>query len=154
LAKYWPTLTKIDGQATAQALRELSPQAELFHFSGHGWATADLGGIHLADGVLTPLTPLQLRKTKLAVLSACFTAAGTNTGLANPDSLVQSLLDAGAGMVLASRWAIDSAATRRWMAVFYAELAQRATPAAALRKANEAMRNEHPYYWAAFQLYR
>lgn len=154
LSQHWPTVIRADSQATAQALRELLPQAELFHFSGHGWATNDLGGVYLADGILTPLTPLRLNRTKLAVLSACFTAAGTNTGLANPDSLVQALLDAGAGTVLASRWAIDSAATRRWMATFYAQLAQRATPAAALEKANKAMRDEHPYYWAAFQIYR
>ena len=158
IATHFPVTALINAQASAEAFRRHFPEADLFHFSGHGWSSPDLGGVYLAGSILTPLTlpSSSLPHLHLVVLSACFTAAGTNTGLANPDSLVTALLDIGAGTVLASRWAIDSAATRRWMSTFYARLAAHDSPAVAARQAQQVTERHyaHPYYWAAFQLYR
>lgn len=93
-----------------------------------------------------------------AVLSACLTGIGEDSGPANNNSLVRSLLDAGVGSVLATRWQVDSAATASLMGDFYRQLGVAESIPEALASAIANLKTHpefsHPYYWAAFQLYQ
>ena len=64
---------------------------------------------------------------------------------------------AGVREVVASRWAVDSSATRDLMLHFYRELCGGKPPALALGLAERAVRlngtTNHPYFWAAFSLF-
>lgn len=164
--KYFPVSVLLTGaDATLQRIEEMNPMPEVFHFSGHGFSNGGHGALVLAgDSIRSPsfLTPerisgMNFRGCRLAVLSACLTATGERQGPSNPESLVHALLMAGAREVVASRWSVDSSATRQLMERFYAELAAGATTPQALRVAANAVRrqpgHEHPYYWAAFQVF-
>jgi hypothetical protein len=64
---------------------------------------------------------------------------------------------AGASSVVASLWKVDDEATAELMKQFYANmLDQHMTPAAALRAAQNSLRQKpqwkSPYYWAAFTI--
>ena len=58
---------------------------------------------------------------------------------------------------LASLWSVDSNATAELMTEFYSSLGAGLSPERALWKAQQLVRQhsgwDHPYYWAAFQLY-
>jgi CHAT domain-containing protein len=156
----FPGSTVLTGKdATLSAVMERLQQADLFHFSGHGYAGASVGGLYLADSLLTSvsLQHASLPACRLAVLSACLTAMGQTKGLSNPDSFVHALLDAGAQTVIASRWSVDSEATTALMSLFYRDLHANHDPAQSLRHASEQLRAypqyAHPYYWGAFQTY-
>jgi len=150
----------IGANATSSAVEQQLANADLFHFSGHGYAGSTVAGLYLSDALLTSvsLQNVSLPRCRLAVLSACFTAVGEDEGLTNPDSLVHALLDAGARTVIASRWNVDSAATATLMSRFYSNLPTSGDPAQALRSASVSLRETpaytHPYYWAAFQTYQ
>jgi CHAT domain-containing protein len=161
VASRFPGAKALTGaDATLDAVRAGIERAGLFHFSGHGYAGPTVGGLYLTGNLLTSgtLQGLSLKSCRLAVLSACLTAKGQTEGLTNPDSLVHALLDAGVQTAVASRWDVDSAATAEWMERFYSDLTVSGDPAQALRHANRLVRAqpryEHPYYWAAFQIYQ
>jgi CHAT domain-containing protein len=109
------------------------------------------------DGILyaSEIASLKLN-ADLVVLSACNTAAagGTRFGGGALEGLADSFFDAGARAVLASHWAVPSAATTRLMTDVFArrgsDLAQ------SLRQAQLAMiaqgSTAHPFHWAAFTL--
>ena len=64
---------------------------------------------------------------------------------------------AGAKRVVASHWKVDDEATGELMGRFYVQmLKENRSPAAALRQAQLAMREQErwraPFYWAAFVL--
>jgi CHAT domain-containing protein len=56
---------------------------------------------------------------------------------------------------VASLWPVDDRITARFMVGFHLALAQGEAPAAALRKAQLTLREQHPhpFHWAAFALY-
>jgi CHAT domain-containing protein len=160
VASRFPGRTLLKGkEATLDAVTRRLATADHFHFSGHGYAAAAVGGLYLTDSLLTSVTAreMSLPKCRLAVLSACLTALGQEEGLYNPDSLVHALLDAGARTVIASRWNVDSRATALLMSRFYDGLQTSGDPALSLHQASESLRADslykHPYYWAAFQTY-
>jgi CHAT domain-containing protein len=152
-------------QAAPDAIARAMRSATLFHFAGHGWSNGGNAGLILgsnAAGETHYLTADDIagqdwKQCRLAVLSACFTAAGEERGPVNPRSLVRALLAAGAREVIASRWSVDGEATRAWMSAFYEALFAGASPADALSQASAKIRRtpgwEHPYYWAAFELF-
>jgi CHAT domain-containing protein len=146
-------------------LQQQLTRHRLFHFAGHGVANGGNGALVLAGEPLVgtrlitaaEIGELDLRVLRLATLAACSSAAGEDRGAVNVESLVQAFLDAGTGQVLAGRWSVDSHATSRVMQRFYQRLKDGATPAAALRDAALGVagdpREQHPYYWAAFQVF-
>ena len=148
-----------EGGASRERIRSVAATSELFHFAGHGFSNGGDGGLLLADSVLTAdqIARMDWRHCRVAVLSACLSAAGESRGPVNPNSLVRAFLTAGAGAVVAAQWSIDSGATRRWMDAFYDSLAANGSPRSALRDAARRVRAipefSHPYYWAAFQVY-
>ena len=131
------------------------PSAEIFHFAGHHGGS----GLLLSDpgsggpGALNVAAfASQPQSCKLAVLSACRTAATPAGDEWDPDTLIGTLHRMGVHDVVASRWAVDSERTADLMEQFYRRLLGGSTADAALAQAASTIReaNPHPYYWAAF----
>ncbi len=92
---------------------------------------------------------------KLVVLSACQTALGREVRGEGLIGLTRGFMYAGASTVVASLWKVDDEATAELMKRFYNNMLQQGmTPAAALRAAQNSLRQEGrpPHYWAAFTL--
>jgi CHAT domain-containing protein/lipopolysaccharide biosynthesis regulator YciM len=122
------------------------------------------------DGILTALeaSNLNLKGTKLVVLSACQTGLGEVESGEGVYGLRRALVLAGAESQLTSLWAIDDRATRDLMDRYYqlleggngrqAALRQvqleflhkKLTPTSKTRKSHNL--RSHPYYWAGFIL--
>jgi CHAT domain-containing protein len=149
-----------DTDATLTGLARYGPGAEIFHFSGHGFSNRGNGALVLADSLYTSrqIMIADWRRCRLAVLSACLTAAGELRGPSNPESLVHAFLLAGVHNVVATQWKIDSRASRSFMNAFYNSLFAGEQPAAALQTARRSLHSipefRHPYYWGAFQIYQ
>ena len=108
------------------------------------------------DGFLSMSDIYELKlSSNLVVLSACNTALGKDVRGEGLVGLTRGFLYAGASGVTASLWKVDDEATAALMSRFYEGIFKRGlTPAAALREAQIAMRNEKrwrsPFYWAGF----
>jgi len=151
--------------ATREAILEELPEANVFHFAGHGLAYVEGGALLLAPGgngesallESSSLNASLLRSCRLAVLSACSSGVGERRGNAASASLVRAFLQARTSNVVASRWNVDSEATSRLIAGFYGELLGGTSVAESLRLAGESVRRtpgwSHPYYWAAFSAF-
>lgn len=154
-------------EATLDALAQFLPHVEIVHFAGHGYVSSDPVSLLMAPrdsshAEYELVGPEEIRKQdwsrcRLVVLSACGTAPDAPAGPMNPESLVRSLLHAGAARVVASLWNVDSKATAEFMGAFFRSIAQGQSAAVALRAAQRTVKSHpewsHPYYWAAFQLY-
>jgi len=146
-------------------------QYRIVHLATHGFFNSNnpaLSGIVLSlfdasgqpqpNGFLTLNDIFNLNlPAELVVLSACQTAQGEAVGGEGLVGLTRGLMYAGAERAVVSLWNVDDAATAALMAAFYHGLLQEnLTPAAALRQAQQEIRQqegwEHPYYWAAFTL--
>jgi CHAT domain-containing protein len=149
-------------EATADALRRLLPEASSFHFAGHA-VSYSAGGELLVHGEMNDVAlssaevaALDLSHLRLAVLSGCSTGVSEDPGH-DPYGLVHSFLFAGARQVVASSWDIDSEATAQYMEHFYSLLDRGHDGAEAARSARMAIKTniewDHPYYWAAFQVF-
>lgn len=91
----------------------------------------------------------------LVVLSACRTGLGKDVRGEGLMSLTRGFMYAGASSVAATLWNVDDEVTSELMKDFYTKMLQQGlTPAAALRAAQNKIRQEpewrSPYYWAAF----
>lgn len=109
------------------------------------------------DGVLTALeaTGLDLRGTRLVVLSACETGVGAVANGEGVYGLRRALVMAGAESQLMSLWKVDDEGTADLMADYYERLLAGAGRSDALRQVQLAfLQNggvqQHPYYWASF----
>lgn len=152
--------------ATHEAVIRELPRAGIFYFGGHGASYSDNGGILLAprpgdtagaallDG--EALEPV-LRRCRLAILSACSTAAGERMGPFNPASLIQAFWRGGVPSVVATRWEVDERATTALIDSLLRQLLSGVAPPAALRAAMSEVRHlpglEHPAHWAAFHVF-
>ncbi len=93
-------------------------------------------GVVTADAI----AGLDLRKLKLAVLSACETGLGDVAGGEGVFGLARAFHVAGTRNVVASLWKVDDEATAALMALFYREMwVNEATPAEAMRRAQLAV---------------
>jgi len=151
--------------ATSANLTTNLAKATAFYFAGHGVSFGGFGALLLAD---TPpampgpqfmsaeqLAIMKLPQLQLAVLAACSSGVGEQSGEVNLDSLVQGFLEAGTHQVIASRATVDSVETANLMEDFFGALRRGARPAEALREAalHVRQRMPHPYYWAEFQAF-
>lgn len=93
----------------------------------------------------------------LVVLSACASAGGRYVSGEGLVGLTRAFLFAGASSVLGSLWRVHDRGTGRLVVDFYRELLDGASPAQALRSAQNASRRDprwaSPYYWAPFVLH-
>jgi CHAT domain-containing protein len=101
---------------------------------------------------------LNLRKTRLAVLSTCQTGSGRYYAGEGTLSLARAFLVAGVPVVVSSLWAVESQATAELMINFHKIRKQGYSTAEALRRAQLEMLGSsqsslrHPYYWSAFSV--
>jgi CHAT domain-containing protein len=149
-----------DTPLTPLMIHSLAPGVELFHFSGHGFSNSGNGALMLGRALLTSeeIEDSNWRQCKVAVLSACLTAAGESRGPVNPNSLVRAFLVSGAKSVVATQWSVDSRATKDFMNAFYTRLVAGASIPDALKLARRTTRTistyRHPYYWGAFAVFQ
>ncbi len=144
---------------------------KIIHFATHGVVNTEhpeLSGVVLSlvndkgeseNGFLQlhDIYNLDLAQAQLVVLSACRTGLGKEVRGEGVMGLTRGFMYAGSESVIASLWKVDDRATAELMKHFYqAMFEDHLTPAAALRKAKEAMwqqpRWHAPYFWAAFVL--
>jgi CHAT domain-containing protein len=106
------------------------------------------------NGLLTAddVCALDLRATRLVVLSACDTGLGDRSGTEGVLGLRWAMAVAGARTVVTSLWQVPDRATRELMVAFYERLLEGEPVAAALRSAQKEMkrRNPDPWFWGAF----
>jgi CHAT domain-containing protein/Flp pilus assembly protein TadD len=95
-------------------------------------------------------------KARLAVLSGCESAGGRVLSGEGVLGLTGAFAAAGVPAVIATLWPVQDRATVRLMKGFYTALGRGQAAAAALREAQQAMRDDpqthHPFYWAGFVL--
>ncbi|MBP6778883.1 MAG: CHAT domain-containing protein, partial [Piscinibacter sp.] len=156
----WPNARVHSGDdATRAALHAEAAQADLLHLACHGEFRADsplFSALHLFDGALTALDAERLPlAAPLVVLSGCETALSHAARDDEALGLVRAFLIAGAGRVLGGLWAVQDAATARWMAAFHARLAAGMPPPQALGDVQRGLiaAGEHPFVWAAFVMH-
>lgn len=107
------------------------------------------------DGILTALelSNMNLKGTKLAVLSACETALG-NYSFEGVYGLPRGLKQAGVQKLMVSLWSVNDHSTSLFMSKFYETWICGSTPHEAYRAAVEAVRDKYPepFHWAPFIL--
>jgi CHAT domain-containing protein/uncharacterized protein HemY len=107
------------------------------------------------DGVLTAMevSNLDLRKTKLIVLSACETGLGDIFGNEGVFGLQRAFKMAGASCLIMSLWQVPDKETSEFMELFYINLIRGKDIALAFRNTQLTMSKKYePFYWAAFVL--
>ena len=153
-------------EATLGAIEASLPAAAVFHFTGHSVARPTGAALLLeagkqpknALGLLSAdrFRRLDLRNLQLAVLSTCNTASGSD-GSRGFSRIAESLERAGVPHVVASRWAVDSVETRKFIETFYRNALSGQPVSEAIRETSRSMmsdpRTAHPYYWSAFSAY-
>jgi CHAT domain-containing protein/tetratricopeptide (TPR) repeat protein len=164
----------IGPKATKKAVHNSLKNAEVVHFAGHYIVKHGeplFSGLLLTqtenvndpeDNILTnaELTRQQLPQVKLVVLSACQTGIEQYYDGEGLVGLSRTFLAAGAPLVVASQWQVDSKASAELMKKFHLFRKQeKLSTTAALRRAQLEMFKapdghfRHPYFWAAFAAY-
>jgi CHAT domain-containing protein/tetratricopeptide (TPR) repeat protein len=148
---------RVGAAATLAALQQGTAEADVVHLACHALFRSDnprFSALQMHDGPLTvDLAEALDLGPATVVLSAC------ETGLADSGDemvgLVRAFLVAGAARVLASLWPVDDEVTAGFMAHFYGALRAGNSAALSLRRAQEAVRADHPHphFWGAFALY-
>ncbi|HEX5058700.1 MAG TPA: CHAT domain-containing protein [Kofleriaceae bacterium] len=124
--------------------------------SGLVFAGANARSSGADDGVVTALEAagLDLRGTRLVVMSACETGVGKITNGDGVYGLRRAFVIAGAESLVMSLWEVDDAATRDLMDGYYKKLKAGLGRSAALQAIQQEMhanaKYAHPYYWASF----
>jgi CHAT domain-containing protein/Tfp pilus assembly protein PilF len=168
------TFVATDYDATRERLQSTDlTKFAILHFATHGFLDTkrpENSGLILStvnregqaqDGYLGLQDIYNLHApVELVVLSACSTALGQEVRGEGLIGLTRGFMYAGASSVVASLWKVEDDATAELMKRFYTNmLRQGMTPAAALRAAQNSIRQEpdkpewrSPYYWASFTL--
>lgn len=175
IKQFYPVKQSLIGQeATKTAVQDNIGNVEIIHFAGHYQVkhgeplfsglllTRTTSGADPENGILTnaELTGLQLARAKLVVLSACETGVEQYYNGEGLVGLSRTFLAAGAPLVVASQWKVDSEATSKLMKRFhFFRRQEKLSTSAALRRAQLEMaestdiRVNQPYFWAAFATY-
>ena len=111
------------------------------------------------NGILTALevSQLNLKKTKLVVLSACETGLGKIEGSEGTFGLKRGFKLAGVEQIIVSLWSVPDKETMELMTLFYSDLTKTLNPIISFEKAQKEMRNKYPTEpekWAGFVLVR
>lgn len=162
ISKFYPSGSVYKGeQATAKILKDSWQASGTFHFAGHyvtNKTTPSQSKFLVADGSVTVAEIFEKSSAapNLVVLSACESGIERYYAGEGMIGASRAFLAAGVPLVIGSRWAVDSEATRELMTAFHRLNTQPGTNASqALRAAqieiltNQEMYKE-PYYWAGF----
>jgi CHAT domain-containing protein len=150
----------LDHQASGVDVAQEIANEDVFHFAGH--ATASLRSAGLVIGKSRWMDSRDLETVshghiRLVVLSACVSSHGSTGSFDDQDSLVRRLMSARVPEVVASRWQVDSTATRHLMMAFYKRLIAGDSVSTSVETAARNVRSEpgfaHPYYWAGFSVF-
>jgi CHAT domain-containing protein len=111
------------------------------------------------NGILTALevSQLNLKKTKLVVLSACETGLGKIEGSEGTFGLKRGFKLAGVEQMIVSLWSVPDPETMELMTLFYSDLTKTLNPVLSFEKAHKEMRTKYPTdpeKWAGFVLVR
>jgi CHAT domain-containing protein len=111
------------------------------------------------NGILTALevSQLNLKKTKLVVLSACETGLGKIEGSEGTFGLKRGFKLAGVEQMIVSLWSVPDKETMELMTLFYTDLTKTLSPIVSFEKAQKEMRSKYPTEpekWAGFVLVR
>ena len=133
-------------------------------FAGGNWAW--IGSDELTkrnpdaeDGILTAaqVALLNLKKTKLVVLSACETGLGKIEGGEGVFGLKRAFKLAGVEQIIVSLWEVPDKETMELMTLFYDDLAKTQNAIVSFEKAQKTMKKNYPTrpdLWAGFVLVR
>jgi CHAT domain-containing protein len=153
--------------ATPDAVIRLAQQqrstVHILHIAAHGEFDMDIheqSGLELAGGYLTVqriVSEMPLQQTRLVTLAACLVGRTSVEQSGEAVGITQAFLTAGAKSVVTALWSVEVNATMALFQAFYQQIRAGYPPAVAMRKAMAEIRNtsgwEHPYYWAAWQVY-
>ena len=111
------------------------------------------------NGILTALevSQLNLKKTKLVVLSACETGLGKIEGSEGTFGLKRGFKLAGVEQMIVSLWSVPDKETMELMTLFYSDLTKTLNPVLSFENAQKEMRTKYPTdpeKWAGFVLVR
>ncbi|HKR64398.1 MAG TPA: CHAT domain-containing protein [Thermoanaerobaculia bacterium] len=116
--------------------------ADIVHFIGHAdlpdesmdAALVTLGGAHARRLTAVEIAMLHFTRTRVVVLAACGTARGRQQPGQTSISVARAFVAAGVPSVAATLWPIDDALAAEFFPRFHTFLAQRHSPAEALRE--------------------
>lgn len=175
LAKNFKTSTYKMHHATEANLRKITPPY-LLHIATHGFymKTEDgspleqmsnsgllftgfmAGNDQYTDGVFSSqeASSLNLKGTRLVILSACQTGLGEIQNGDGVYGLQMGFSIAGAKNIIQSLWSIDDAATAQWMHTFYSYYAEDQNIEKAYNRTVYDLQKKYvnPYFWGAFVL--
>ncbi len=149
----------LGAEANRPAIEAGLRRADLVHFAGHAVNREDSSVLLLAGERMDAATLRQLhfQRARMVVLAACGSAQDDSASFSGQQGLARALLSEGVPQVAASRWAVNSEATRELIGTFYGSLRNGADAAAAMRTAREKLRADtrwrHPFYWAALAIF-
>jgi CHAT domain-containing protein/Tfp pilus assembly protein PilF len=162
---YHGAIALTGARAQKAAFLERLAHADVIHFAGHYVAderTPMRSRLLLAGSRQDALTAAEvfgkkLPQARLVVLSACQTELESYDSGEGMIGIARTFLAAGAPLVVASHWPVDSDATAELMIRFHRlRKLEGLSTTRALRRAQQEMlsaadeRHRNPYYWAAF----
>lgn len=159
----------LEAAATHEQVCQMASNKRLLHFATHAVYDTEqplFSGLLVADGWLTAFDIFNLHlQADLVTLSACQTGRSVVGGGDELLGLLRAFLYAGAKSLVVSQWPVADQATALLMQNFYANLQLPMSKSAALRLAQQTIRQTawgdtaaaspaytHPYFWAAFFL--
>jgi cellulose synthase operon protein C len=153
------SLRRLDGlAATAGAVREALPGADLFHFAGHGNFAGFAGwdsALRLADGSrLTLADLLALRRVpSWVVLSSCEAGQASEQARGEGVGIAQAFLLAGSRAVIAATERVEDGTARALVDELYQGWEPGADLPRQLQRAQLALRRREPAaHWQSFRI--
>lgn len=130
--------------ATIERFRELAPLSDVIYFSGHTVSAGMLFSGPGGRGILSAsnLSRISLRRTRVAILASCTTAATSLNSMEGAPSIANAFLTAGVPSVIATLWDVDDGQVAAIVKGIHHRLTSGESPAEALREAQlEALRS-------------
>ena len=148
----------IGTQATKKRFLDSAAGFDVVHFGGHAVVNIEypllsrlaFSGVTGAPGAESlfayEISRMRLSRTRLVVLAACSTAAGSMSRGEGVVSVARPFLAAGVPLVIGSQWDVDDRATERLFLAFHRSLADSQDPVRALQVAQlSLLRSGSPY---------
>jgi tetratricopeptide (TPR) repeat protein len=133
--------------------------AAIWHYAGHAELLAAnpfYSFLNLANGPIFA-ADFRLKRCRVNLVTLAGCRSGEQIALPGEEctGLVRSLLEMGAGTVVAGLWPVSDHSSRLWMESFYGRLFQGEAISDAAGHASRTVRRKHSsaYHWAAFSVY-